>query len=387
MGVRITTIVVLVCCALLVLTQLYAAIPLASSADATFDTKRAEVALGTAFGASYAFGFLVFGPLSDRYGRRRVLVAGLTVATVATVVVAVAPTLVVLAASRAVQGLASASFSAVALAYVTESFPPRWAAATLGAVSTAYLVAGIAGQVYADLIAWTLGWRWVFGISAVALAMIVVALAVVLREPSRQRGSAGAASMREQMLRIRHLVTRSEFSLLCAGTLPVLMCFVAMYASLGDTSTVEVARLAGLPAMAVAPFAGLAGNRYGMARFVIVGLGAGAAGMVVQALASSENWVVVGSALVVAGVATAGPNNIALCGARAGDARASGIALNGCVLFVGASLGQPLAALPVGRVPLLLILAGLLLTAASLVWASGRMGPVRTPMFNRGGDR
>ena len=140
---------VLVVAALLVLTQLYAAIPLlgpvgaAMGGDATF-------ALSTSFSAPYALGFLVWGPVSDRYGRKRVMVVSIGVLAAATLACAAVSSLTMLSVLRALQGAAASGFAPVALAYLTEAVAPRRRARAIGAMSTAFLVAGIVGQVLAS---------------------------------------------------------------------------------------------------------------------------------------------------------------------------------------------------------------------------------------------
>ena len=119
---------VLVSCPLLVLAQLYLAITLAPVIGEALGGggPAAAAALGTTYALAYGLGFLIFGPLSDRYGRKPVLVAGMAVLAIATAGMAVASSLSMVAVVRTVQGLVAASFSAVALAYVGEALPPRW---------------------------------------------------------------------------------------------------------------------------------------------------------------------------------------------------------------------------------------------------------------------
>ncbi|MFD0488906.1 MFS transporter [Saccharopolyspora spinosporotrichia] len=77
---------------LLVVGQLYAVIPLLPAMARDWGGTHAEMtATSSLFGIAYAVGFLLTGPLSDRFGRRRVVVTGLTAMAVTTLAIAFAP--------------------------------------------------------------------------------------------------------------------------------------------------------------------------------------------------------------------------------------------------------------------------------------------------------
>lgn len=370
---------VLVSCALLVLIQLYLAIPLAPVVGEVLGGDGAPAALVTAYSLAYALGFLIFGPLSDRYGRKAILVPGMAALAIATAALAAASSLPVMAILRGAQGLLAASFAAAALAYVGEALPPRWRSVGIGAISTAFLVAGIVGQVYAQAVALTLGWRWVFALAAPAFALATVALATVLVEPAR---SGPPASLAQKYRELGALAVRRELVLPYAACCTVLLSFVAMYAALGplleiqfglDESNVLLVRLAGLPAMALAPFAGWLVGRLGAPPVAVAGFVLAAAGLAAQAVTVSALWaLVIASVVFVAGIATIVPSVIALVGGRGGSTRAGALGLCGLAIFVGASLGPFAAGLPVEFAGLVLGLAALLLGGAALIAISGR---------------
>nr|BFE78030.1 hypothetical protein GCM10020093_006310 [Planobispora longispora] len=105
------TVSVFVLTAVLASGQLYMVIPLLDAMAAGWGVPADGLTwLVTAFGAGYAAGFLLFGPLSDRYGRRRLLSYGLPIAAAATALVAASPDLGTAIALRAVQGVAVATF-------------------------------------------------------------------------------------------------------------------------------------------------------------------------------------------------------------------------------------------------------------------------------------
>ena len=367
---------VLVTSALLVLSQLYLAIPLAPIVGEVLGRggSATAAALGTTYALAYGLGFLIFGPLSDRYGRKPILVPGMAVLAIVTAGLAAAPSLSVLAALRTVQGFVAASFSTVALAYIGEALPPRWRSTGIGAMSTAFLSAGILGQVYAQAVADALSHRWVFGLAAPALALAALAMAMILIEPPR---SVDQTSLRQTYRTLRALAVRRDLALVNAGSFPVLLSFVGMYAALGpllqtqfklDHTSVLLVRLAGLPAMLLAPFAGWLVGRFGATRVAMVGFLLAAAGLVAEAISVSVLWALTAASVIfVLGVATIVPSLISLVGSRGRASRAGALAINGLVVFVGASCGPLVAQLPISFAALMLILAVLLMIASGLV--------------------
>lgn len=370
---------ILVICALLVLMQLYVAIPLAPVLGEDLASGGAAVAMGTVYSLAYGLGFLIFGPLSDRYGRKAVLVPGMAALAVATAALSLASSMAVVGVLRAVQGLLASSFAAVALAYVGEGLPRRWRSTGVGAVATAFLVAGIVGQVYAQVVAQALGWRWVFGLAAPAFALCAVGMRRILIELPLERSPARLAQRYRELVA---LAREPRLSLVYTAACTVLLSFVAMYASLGplletrfglDHGEVLLVRLAGLPGMVLSPLAGWLVGRFGATRVTVTGFVVAATGLIVQAIMAATLWgLVLGSAVFVAGIAAVVPAMITLIGSRAGPARGGALGLSGLALFIGASLGPLAPDLPIGFSGLLLCLASLLLLGAALVTISSR---------------
>ena len=364
----------LVVTALLVLTQLYAAIPLLTPISADLHGN-ATVALSTAFSLTYAAGFLIWGPVSDHYGRRRTMALALGILTVSTGCCALAPSLPALAALRAIQGLSASGFAPVALAYLSEALAPPRRAGAIGAMSTSFLVAGIVGQVLASLVALHLGWRWFFPLCGGLLAVALAAVLAVVHDAAHASGPSGS-SLRGQFASLGRLALRPAVLALSLAHVTLLMVFVAMYTGIGGhleslgmrPSTIILIRLAALPAMFLSLGAGRFAARRSWAQIARLGFGVSALGMLGEALlAGSLAGLVAASVVYVAGVALAAPAMISLYGQVSAPNRGSGMALNGFILFVGTSAGPLLATSSPTFRALALALTGILVLALAAV--------------------
>ncbi len=362
-------VLLLVATALLVLTQLYAAIPLARSVDDHFGGD-VIFALSTVYSLCYAAGFLFWGPIADLCGNKRIMVIGLGGLTALTIACAFARSLPMLATLRGLQGFLAASFPPTALAYLAVATAPRFRTTAIGAVTTSFLVSGILGQLFAASIAQHLGWNWVFIISGIALAAVLLGIALLVTEPAQEPRSSGVLS---QFVAALRLTKRPSVLLLCAAHVTLLLSFVAMYTGLGPhlktlglaPSQVLLLRLVGLPGMFATLLVGPLLRRLSLAAIVRTGVLVGTAGLLVEAmLASTLSGTAVGSLVFVTGISLAASAMISLFGEAAAPHRAGGMALYGFVLFFGASIGPLTAALGLSFPILLLALAALLAMAA-----------------------
>src|ERR1700704_2117938 len=102
------------------------------------------------------------GRLGDIIGRRRLLLAGIVLFTVASVLCGVAPTLWLLIAARAAQGLGAASMMALALAFVGETVPKSKTGSAMGLLGTMSAIGTALGPSLGGVLIAGLGWRAIF---------------------------------------------------------------------------------------------------------------------------------------------------------------------------------------------------------------------------------
>ncbi|MET8068003.1 multidrug effflux MFS transporter, partial [Micromonospora sp. NPDC005313] len=140
-----------------------------------------------------AFGQLVTGPLSDRWGRRLPVLVGLVAYTVLTLACAAAPNAPLLAVARFAQGMAGGMGVVVARAVVRDLYAGRAAAKYFSRLILVFGVAPVAAPGAGSLVLRFGSWRAVFLVLAVIGAMLAVAAALRLPEtlPAERRSTGG----------------------------------------------------------------------------------------------------------------------------------------------------------------------------------------------------
>jgi len=170
----------------------------------------AQVTL-TTYVLGLALGQLLAGPLSDIHGRRRPLVVGMAVFTVATFACSLAPSLWALAALRLVQGATAAVGVAIGRAVVRDLYVgaagARYLSRLILVIGLAPIVAPVVGG---QLLRFT-SWRGVFvALSLVGLALTAVSARLLPetlpREHRRAAGLGGTARTFALLLRDRRFV-------------------------------------------------------------------------------------------------------------------------------------------------------------------------------------
>ena len=156
-------------CALIVVSSVYITTPLVGMFASEFHvTQTIATWTSSIFSLFYATGFLIFGPLSDRYGRKRIIVFGFCTLSVVTLLIGFTTEFHLLVLLRGVQGLVSATFAPAALAYVFDVFPKKRLVTTIGFISFGFLTAGILVKKHGLLCMLKIG----LAISAIGLLLI-----------------------------------------------------------------------------------------------------------------------------------------------------------------------------------------------------------------------
>ena len=156
------------------------ALPALASA-LSVDVGAAQFTLTTYF-AGLGAGMLLWGPLSDRYGRKPVLCAGLILMLATSLVAANVDSVGAIAAARLVQGLAMASGSVIGRAVVRDLHAHEQAARLLARMTIVFSLVPVSAPVIGALIVSAAGWRAVFWCLAAVGVLLVATVVAGLRE-------------------------------------------------------------------------------------------------------------------------------------------------------------------------------------------------------------
>ena len=112
--------------------------------------------------AGFSAGQLVYGPLSDRFGRKPVLLAGLAIFVAGTIAALLAPTFGLLLGARVVQGIGAASPRVMALAIVRDLFSGRKMARVVSLVMMVFIWIPVVAPALGQGLMSIGTWRWTF---------------------------------------------------------------------------------------------------------------------------------------------------------------------------------------------------------------------------------
>ncbi len=146
------------------------------------------------FLAGFAVGQLVCGPLSDRVGRRPVLLAGLALFEAAGLACAGSPSLALLVAARFVQGLGASVGPILARAIVRDTFDERDASGVLSQITQVMIVAPLVAPTIGGYLLGLAGWQSIF-LALAAAGLILWTVCWRLLPETRTRHAEAAPAL------------------------------------------------------------------------------------------------------------------------------------------------------------------------------------------------
>jgi MFS transporter, YNFM family, putative membrane transport protein len=342
---------ILLWCGLVVMSSMYLTIPLTAIFSTLLNVSSNEaVWTSSIFAIFFAIGCLFYGPLSDRYGRKKIIMIGLILLTIVTPMVGLFNNIYWIISLRAIQGAIAATFSPVALIYIAEMFPDNRKVHATGFLVTGFLMAGIVGQVISSSINQYLSWNYIFyimGIVYLFTTIIVIGFLPKDNLPRFKRGVLEAVNKLGSLCKVKSL-------LLCYFVdITLLMSMMCMYTALGyylsgpefglNSQQILYVRAVGIFGILFAATSGLLVNKFGVFTVLISGLIISAVSLIMLGMVYSIVTLVILSVIFVAGIAITAPALISIIGQIGGKERGSALSLHTVILFIGAGLGPILA--------------------------------------------
>lgn len=170
---------------------------------------------------------LVFGPVSDRFGRKPVLLAGIAFYIVGSIVVAVSETVPLLLVGRVVQAGGASAGIVLARAMARDVFGFAQSIRVVSYLTMAMVVAPTLAPAIGGVVADSLGWRAAFWIMCAVGAVALVGVALGLAETNPARAPGGWRGLVEGCRRL--VVSRRYlgYSLLSTASFCVFFSFLA----------------------------------------------------------------------------------------------------------------------------------------------------------------
>ncbi|WP_425930565.1 MFS transporter [Pseudomonas sp. NyZ201] len=144
------------------------------SRDFAINAAQSSLVLSVSTGL-LAFGLLITGPISDRIGRKPVMVFALFCAALSTIASALMPTWEGVLAMRALVGLSLSGLAAVAMTYLSEEIHPQHIGLAMGLYIGGNAIGGMSGRLIAgvliDFVSWHTAMLAIGGLALIAAAL------------------------------------------------------------------------------------------------------------------------------------------------------------------------------------------------------------------------
>jgi DHA1 family bicyclomycin/chloramphenicol resistance-like MFS transporter len=188
------------------------------------------------FVAGFGGAQLIIGPLSDRYGRRPVLLAGLSLYVIASLLCAAAPGIQLLIVARFLQALGCCSAIIIARAIVRDAYAPADSARVIARASSWLSLAPLLGPILGSYLQVGFGWRAAFVVHSI-LGLCLLA-AVIMRLPeTNAHKDPRATEMAGLVENFKFVLGAREF---WANALPGALSYGSIFAFISGSSLVLI---------------------------------------------------------------------------------------------------------------------------------------------------
>ena len=203
------------------------ALPNIASAFHITVANRPQAVLST-FMIGFGVGQFVMGPLSDRFGRRPVLLGGMVLYVIASMLAIAAPSFETVLLARALQGLGTAATRVIATSVVRDCYAGRRMASVMSLTMMVFIAVPVIAPSFGQAVMLLTQWRGIFIVLTLygVLALIWSALRLPETLPVSERKS---LALRDVLAAFRQTVTNRQtlgYALAAGGVLGALFAYV-----------------------------------------------------------------------------------------------------------------------------------------------------------------
>lgn len=340
----------------------------------------------TTFLIGAGIGQVVFGPLSDRVGRRGPLIVGSILYVLAGIGAALAPTIGVLVVLRLLQGLFGSAGMVIGRAIISDRAHGAEAARAFSLMMLVGGMAPIVAPVLGSVLAESIGWRGLLWIVVALGAVAAVAVLAVVRETRtpeavREEQAEGSRGVLRELGSRRYLGNALAYGFSFATMMAYISASPFLYQDMMGLTTLQYGLAFALNATALAAVSAVAARlaaRVGATRLAGIGLGLNLAAIVVllvMILADTTPLLLAAPILVaVAALGLVLGNTTALALDSARHAPGAASAVLGLLQFGLAGIVSPLVGIGGEHtaLPLAVVMVAAALVACAGFAAAGR---------------
>lgn len=174
--------------------------------------------LASVLAITWAISTLLFGALSDRFGRRKILIPAVFTFSLLSWLSGVAHNFHQLLLIRALMGIAEGPCWSIMTALIEESSSPKRRGRNIGIVVSAGALVGLAlAPILTTQVAARFGWRWAFFVSGVPGILMGLLIWKFVKEPARKEGSGGEGGHQVRLRDYLSILRYRNIWLCCIG--------------------------------------------------------------------------------------------------------------------------------------------------------------------------
>lgn len=342
---------ILVWSSIVIMSSLYMTIPLIDTFSNYFNISNSKSTLTSSiFSVFFAIGCLFYGSLSNKYGRKKVILIGLVFLSIFSFLAGLSTNINILIIFRALQGISAATFSSVALAYIMDNFPNNRKTLAIGFISTGFLMAGILGQDISMIISSFLNWNYVFFIfTFIYFITLILIYLFVPKLPPVSPNKSVLTNLKD----FKYTIKLKNLKFAYIISFVILFSFVYMYTSLNsilvsnkfsiNNNDILWINFLGIIGMFFSPFSNILIKKFTNIITLRFSIFLSVISLLLIAISNNIFILIFLSITFVLGIALAVPALISLIGLLSKNYRATALSLHTFILFLGTALAPILS--------------------------------------------